>query len=503
MSVAPEKQTAPHSDVSLSFRIGPFPLNGFDLEPPDAGDGEVGFGEAPVQVLSGLLLHQAAERGALVVRVAHFGEGSVADQALVPDAPPTGVRAGGDELYWAFDLEADARIGFHAVDLSSFGGHVENKRMGLGVVPVGEGYDVRLAVHGKRNPAHGLAGQDGFDLGTLGDAAVLSSHERIVHSMDRGTNRGDAMHRLSREGLDRAIAYLETQARPLERALYRHHFEDGPETDVVRELRRFQNADGGFGNALEPDVRTPSSSALATGIALRMLTELDCPEGDELVPAAVEYLLSTLDRTALTWLVVPADTNDHPHAPWWHDEAGSLAKTFHDFLIIPRVLILGSLHAYAALVPRELLERLTDAVSLALAEVPVLGTGGGSDLEYAAYLATAPGLPSSARNLVTERVTSAVPKVTVRNPEEWSAYCLTPLRAAPLPTSLGASEIRETLDTHLDWMIDHQAEDGAWNPTWSWFGHYDEVWPDAKREWKGHLTLETLLSLKAFHRLPE
>jgi len=298
-----------------------------------------------------------------------------------------------------------------------------------------------------------------------------------------------------------AVGYLQTHARPLERALYCFHFEDGSEDAVINELVQFRNTDGGFGHALEPDVRTPSSSALATGIALRLITEMDCTEGDELVPDAISYLLDTLDRATLTWRVVPSDANDFPHAPWWHDEDGRLATTFDDFEIIPRVLILGSLYAYAALVPRTLLEQLTDAAVQAISELPILGTGGGSDLEYVAYLAGAPGLPQSSRDLLTERVTAALPKTVIIDPSEWSSYCLTPLRAAPRPTSLDAGTIRDALDAHLDWTINHQAADGAWDPTWSWFGNYPDVWPKAKQAWRGILTLDTLLSLRAFGRL--
>ena len=309
------------------------------------------------------------------------------------------------------------------------------------------------------------------------------------------------MRRLAQDGFRRAIAYLKTRARSLERALYCCHFEEGSEDAVVNELLRFQNTDGGFGHALEPDVRTPSSSALATGIALRTIVELDCPEGDELVPSAIDYLLSSLDRKTLTWRVVPYDANNFPHAPWWHDEDGRLAKTFDDFEIIPRVLILGSLNAYAALMPRELLEQLTHTAIGVISELPILGTGGGSDLEYVAYLASAPGLPPASHDLLTERVVTAVPKAVVTDPAKWSGYCLTPLRATPRPTSLGAGAIREALDAHLDWTINHQAADGAWDPTWSWFGNYPDVWPDAKQAWRGILTLETLLSLREFGRL--
>lgn len=68
--------------------------------------------------------------------------------------------------------------------------------------------------------------------------------------------------------------------------MFEHQFERAPPERVVAELARFQNDDGGFGYALEPDLRTPSSSALATGIGLHMLKELRCPADHPMVGKA-------------------------------------------------------------------------------------------------------------------------------------------------------------------------------------------------------------------------
>ena len=309
------------------------------------------------------------------------------------------------------------------------------------------------------------------------------------------------MIKLSPKGFESARRFLLHDARPLERALFLFHFEDGSEDDVADALTAFRNPDGGFGRALEPDVRTPSSSALATALALRALAEIDADAEEDLVPPAIDYLLETLDRKTLTWRPVPEGTNEHPHAPWWHDEDGSLAKTFGDFRIIPRVLLVAMLHHYAAHVPAMILNALTDAVVDTIATVDVLGTGGGSDLEYVLILAQVPGLPSGVRDLLVERLRHAVPTVVVRDPQKWTEYCITPLRAAPAPTSVGADTIREVTEAYLDWILERQAEDGAWNPSWTWFGRYPEVWARAEREWRGVLTLETLLSLRAYGRL--
>ena len=98
------------------------------------------------------------------------------------------------------------------------------------------------------------------------------------------------MKHLSRAAFERARQFLRTQARLLDRALFEHRFEQSPAESVLRELAHFQNDDGGFGHALEPDMRAPTSSALATGIGLRLLRELDCAADHSMVQRAIKYL---------------------------------------------------------------------------------------------------------------------------------------------------------------------------------------------------------------------
>ena len=139
------------------------------------------------------------------------------------------------------------------------------------------------------------------------------------------------MKQLSREAFDRACRFLKTQARPLDRALFEYRFKGGSAESAAAELARFQNDDGGFGRALEPDLRTPTLSALATGIGLRMLKELKFLADHPMVQGAVRFLLATFDGQTQVWRVALRDANSFPHAPWWHDERGSLARTFDDF----------------------------------------------------------------------------------------------------------------------------------------------------------------------------
>ena len=306
---------------------------------------------------------------------------------------------------------------------------------------------------------------------------------------------------LTRAAYAQARHFLQTEARPLERTLLKQRFEAGPASAVVAEMTRFQNEDGGFGRALEPDLRTPSSSALATADALLLLHELGIPADHPVVTRAVHYLLSTFDPFTHVWRVAPPDTNDHPHAPWWHDDGGSLARIFDGFLVIPRARIVSALTHYAALVPADWLEGLVGRTVADIETLPTLGSGGGDTLRYAIDLAETETLPVPYRQRLAARVRAVVPGAVSTDPAQWGTYVIVPLKLAPTPKSLAADLIAEAVQAHLDYLIQHQTTEGTWEPTWTWSGNYPDDWEQARGEWRGVLTLDALTSLRAYGRI--
>jgi hypothetical protein len=236
---------------------------------------------------------------------------------------------------------------------------------------------------------------------------------------------------------------------------------------------------------------------------MRILIELDCPEDEPLVRLAVAYLEATCGDGNGIWRVAPADVNSYPHAPWWHDEGGSLERTFDGFRIIPRALVVANLWHYSSLVSADWLDRVTEQTVESVVTDPDLGSGGGSDLEYAIALAETKGLPSDGAGRLRARIREVLPKAVVPDPDRWGSYCLTPLRAIGTPETIGADLVADLVQRHLDYQIEHQSREGTWDPVWSWAGSYPEVWAQARLEWRGHLTLETLTRMKAFGRIEE
>jgi hypothetical protein len=221
-----------------------------------------------------------------------------------------------------------------------------------------------------------------------------------------------------------------------------------------------------------------------------------------MVTQAVRFFLETIDPQTKVWRVIPHDANDHPHAPWWHDEGGSLARTFDDFLIIPRASVVGLLHHYAAMVPADWLAELTEYTVATLETIDDDAfKGGGDSLRYALRLVETKALPLSYKDRLLPRLCRLARTIVSCDPQEWGGYVAAPLKVAPTPDSLVADVLRDGLDEHLDYQIDHQTPEGTWEPTWTWGDSYPDVWEQVKREWRGELTLRTLTALRAFGRI--
>jgi len=304
---------------------------------------------------------------------------------------------------------------------------------------------------------------------------------------------------LNMNGFERAREFILADGRPLEKALIKLEFGGGSVGEVLTHLRAFQNPDGGFGKALEADLRTPTSSALCTEIGLRMMAELNISPDHPMVVGAVKYLLESYDQESQVWRVIPENANDYPHAPWWHDEGGSLARTFDNYSVIPRAGILAYLHHYSELVPDRWLDEVTAATLVDIQSLETEKFGGGGDaLVYTQRLAEALNLKGECAWL-TQRTQELAEAIVTKDPEQWTSYSAPPLKLAPTPESISAGPMADYLPLHLDYLIENQSPEGYWDVTWVW-SDFPEEWENAKREWRGVLTLDVLRSLRAFGR---
>jgi hypothetical protein len=305
------------------------------------------------------------------------------------------------------------------------------------------------------------------------------------------------MIKLSKNNVDIAKSFIMNRGRPLEQALCRYHFDDGPKKQVLLELGKFQNSDGGFGNALEPDLRASESSVLCTSFALDILTELDISYSEMIIENSINYLMRTYDEKKHVWRFIPETTDTSPHAPWWNQDG--LEKTFGNFLENPRVKICGNLFHYKELTPQDfrndILKRVLDHMETREDMVS------GDTLKCYLHLSQCRNLPCDAIVHLEHKLKDMIPASVETDSTKWEEYCLKPIGTIKSPNSQYLHLIDQAFELSLDYEIRNQDEDGSWKPFWSWGGVYPEDWKAAKQEWSAILTLDVLKVLEAFGRM--
>ena len=304
--------------------------------------------------------------------------------------------------------------------------------------------------------------------------------------------------RLAAEKRARAQAFIDTHARPLERAVYAFHFAGGSAEEVLRELGAFQNDDGGFGHGLEPDLQTPQSSVLATTVALQTVRAVNAPAGHPLVRRALSYLVAAHDDEHGYWPIIPADVDDAPHAPWWQSGAAAPEHAAR-YVFNPGAEVVGYLWTYGRQMALDTRQQLLAQVLAALA-----ARGGEVEMHELLCLLRlleTPELPDDVRLHLLALLRPVVARTVVTDPAGWRGYGLQPLDVATTPASPFAAAMGDALDLNLLFRMAQQDDEGAWRPAWSWGDSYVDAWPAARQAWSGVLTVNTLRTLAAFDRL--
>jgi hypothetical protein len=89
--------------------------------------------------------------------------------------------------------------------------------------------------------------------------------------------------------LEGAAGFVWRSGRLIDRHRFTHLFLGGDRAPVLAALAAYQNPDGGFGNALEPDLRGPGSQPEPVEVAFWVLDEVGAMDGP-MVAAACDWL---------------------------------------------------------------------------------------------------------------------------------------------------------------------------------------------------------------------
>jgi len=287
---------------------------------------------------------------------------------------------------------------------------------------------------------------------------------------------------LNKRVISDLMGIIKEKGRMLDYELLANFF-DFRELDIIAELKRYQNSDGGFGNALEPDVRMPDSNIVSTNIAVHIIEAVD----DESLRGNIErdialYYEKTYIEDKEIWEMVPKEVNNYPRAIWWNYDENSVSSYGN-----PNPQIVGFLYKHRNYLKKiDIDYHVKKVVNYILNDFPKESAKHNilSCLFFYSYMT------DDIKEKIYETIQIAVDKELKLYHED--TYCLEPYEIK-LAAPVFIKHHKELLEKNLD-LLNEKIHKGLVLPNWKW-NQFPEEFEKAKDEWASYLTYRTIKAL--------
>lgn len=298
---------------------------------------------------------------------------------------------------------------------------------------------------------------------------------------------------------EQARSFIYRHARPLDFARWQYHFENGSQEAVLNALAAYQNADGGFGHALEADSFNPNSCPIQTLTAAVILREIGLTDPSHpIIQGMLRYLDSSadFDDAHRQWLNVIPTNNDYPCAVWWkYGDEGS------EFKYNPTAGLAGfairyadpgsALYQKACAIAQEAVDWLCAQDIFAEQHVTACFIG---LYDYCAAAGKAPFDMAALRDRLSSLVQLTLDGVADKWGKEYAAM---PSDLIPTRASVFYAGNEAVVKAQCDYIRRSQLPDGSFIVPWQWWNDHKE-YDIAVLWWKGDIIVKNLLHLKAF-----
>jgi hypothetical protein len=312
------------------------------------------------------------------------------------------------------------------------------------------------------------------------------------------------MKKLTPDSINEIRSWIYRNARPIELAIWQYEFENGSREAVLSALSHYQNDDGGFGNALEPDNWDPNSSPYTTLNAISKLKNIDFTDTNHpIMQGILRFLGSGKHCVENGWLFSISSSNDYPHAPWWSYDPK--ANEYEHTGVTAGIVCFSLQFAERESVLYKRASAFADKLLSKFKETANIGDMGLTG--YCMLLETINRLGLTDRfdtSYLSAAIKKYVDEAIVRDVSQWTNYCVRPSQFIFSPDSPFYSGNEDIVHKELDYLIETRPENGVWGITWHWYdnyGKYPKEFAVSENWWKAELAIGKLKFLRNFDRI--
>lgn len=281
---------------------------------------------------------------------------------------------------------------------------------------------------------------------------------------------------------EKAANFIWTNGRLLERRVFEYHFFGGSERNILNAIKAYQNEDGGFGHALEPDLRTPESQPLYIEFGLRTLYDTKIQDS-ELAYKACDYVSHNTDlKKGIA--TITASSSSYPRAEHWKNPIATEASFSRLTSLVGLLKWQGLKHPW-----------LNNAVDICLNDISSTRYDDAHTILNAFCLLESVPQTDEVKRIYSKLSAELFHANFFCLEAPPRSYGLTPLDFSPTSGSYCRRIFTErTIQEHLKVLESQQEEDGGWGIQWEPPGEL------AKSEWRAYLTLKSLITLESYNK---
>lgn len=303
------------------------------------------------------------------------------------------------------------------------------------------------------------------------------------------------MKKLSLSGFCETRNWIYRNARAIDLAMFKYHFENGEKEAVLSALQCYQNDDGGFGKSIDPDNWNPSSSPYNTEIAIKMLREVGFIDvSHPIYKGIMRYLEDTEDKSENGWHFTIPTNDDYPHGAWWTYNPSDISQN-----VGTTASLCGFIIRYCSSA-KSLYNTAQQYVSILTDRLETETNHG--DMGVAGYcdLLMDLNVTNQENKILSEKVPLLVQN---KIQSEKDNFMANPLEFVTSPQSEYYAANKLEVERALDLIIDSKPKGDVWGIPWEWYNEHtaSKNFAISENWWKASKATDKLKQLRSFGRL--